>query len=166
METSTSGKRTVHLPDMAPNAEQGKMIYPRGIVSTVKEFTQDSKPVKRIELFAKKGEKTYGIIRTLSVAFTSARGLLQIAEASSNVVKINGLVSDQDYVSHGRSPLIEDKLVLKRAEDIPEESEKFRLTAPALIVSPRWRERMHLSVGDRLIVSNPLETYAVPPPSL
>jgi hypothetical protein len=60
-----------------------------------------------------------------------------------------------------------DVLLLKRS---PAEEQPLRPTfgfkSPTIKVSPRWKDRMKLSTEDCLIVSNPIEDYAVPPPNV
>ena len=145
------------------------MIYPNGILSSLKETKDDPKPVKRIELFAKEEDNgnTYGIIRTLFVAFSSERQMLELAEASNNVISVHVFPShsSRGLVESGKPKLVEDKLVLKRAES-DTERRSYGSTTPNLLVPPRWLELMALGRGARIIVSNPIENYEVPPPNI
>lgn len=158
-------KRTVRMSGVLPALDTARVIYPRGIFGTIQESKDDGPMVKRIELFANSKKDTYGIIRKLSVAYSSAKELLQIAAASNNVVHVRALPSSKDRRMNNRVRMLEDRLVLKRSE-IEEQAHELRAKPPNITVSPSWRERMRLSLGDSLLVSNTIENYAVPPPNL
>jgi hypothetical protein len=149
-------------------------------VSKIKESKEDSPLVRRVEVFADKKEDKYGILRTLFVAYSSETSLLRIAAASDGVIQVRS-VSNSGFLGGSSSPrggaaILEDKLLLKRSHEDQEKKEVdserstrptfFSIKAPDLIVSPRWREKMNLEPGDRLLVSNPIENYEVPPPNV
>ncbi|MFI5420569.1 MAG: hypothetical protein ACHQ1H_06340 [Nitrososphaerales archaeon] len=139
------------------------MIFPRGIVSTVTESEDDLPPVRRIELFAKDEKDTYGILRTLFVAISSEKSILQMASASDGIIQVRTL---PDTVESGKK-IFEDKLLIKRPQTVEQSLDReIRMKTPNIVVSARWRERMDLNSRDRIILSNPIEDYAVPPPSL
>jgi hypothetical protein len=139
------------------------MIFPRGIVSTVTESEDDLPPVKRIELFAKDEKDTYGILRTLFVAISSEKSILQMASASDGIIQVRTL---PETVESGKK-IFEDKLLIKRPQAVEQSLDQgIRMKTPNIVVSARWRERMDLNSRDRIILSNPIEEYAVPPPSL
>jgi hypothetical protein len=139
------------------------MIFPRGIVSTVTESEDDLPPVKRIELFAKDEKDTYGILRTLFVAISSEKSILQMASASDGIIQVRTL---PETVDSGKK-IFEDKLLIKRPQAVEQSLDQgIRMKTPNIVVSARWRERMDLNSRDRIILSNPIEEYAVPPPSL
>jgi len=153
--------------------DSNKIIYPRGIVSKLKESEHDSPPVKRIEVFASDEKDTYGILRTLFVAYSSEKRLLDIAHFSNGVIHVRSMNKAGSATQDSCRQICEDKLLLKRLEEEVQEYSRDlqglpfkRVRAPDLLVTPRWRERMNLELGARLIVSNPIESYEVPPPNL
>jgi hypothetical protein len=178
-------KATIRVKDML-SIDPSRLIYPRGIVTKVRECDRESPPLRRIELFAKDDKDTYGIIRDMFVAFSSEKKLLEIAEASNGVIQVTTMQSQAARHSghSGRGQILRDKLILKRIEreedeevqqasgrnnNVEDQLAAFlfrRIKVPALHVPARWRERMELKPGDRLIVSNPIETYEVPPPNI
>ena len=165
-------KRTFQIPNLLKNRfDSGKLIFPQGILSKVQEGAEDIGPVKRIELFARDRDDTYGIIRSLFVGFSSEKSILQIAEATGGVVQVRPIRSGgngkpNDY---GLTEKTRDTLILKRSPDArPDDSPRvgFRMKVPSITVPPRWKDRMKLEEGDCLMISNPIEEYAVPPPSV
>jgi len=146
--------------------DSAKVIYPRGVLSRIKEGVDDVPPVKRIEFFAKDGNDTYGILRSIFVAFSSEKSILRIAEASNGVVQVRSVRSGNSKGSDD-SNSAQDRLILKRSSEINQEDRPvLSMKTPTITVSPRWRERMRLEAGDCLIVSNPIEDYSVPPPNI
>ena len=140
-----------------------KVIFPRGIVTTISELQNDLPPVKRIELFAKEEKETYGILRTLFVALSGERSILRMASASDGIIQVRTLSEDLET----KNKICEDKILIKRTESLSEdENQSLRIKTPNIAVTARWRERMHLKAHDRIILSNPLEEYAVPPPNV
>jgi len=126
----------------------------------------DLPPVKRIEFFAKDGNDTYGILRSIFVAFSSEKSILRIADASNGVVQVRSVRSRNSKGSDD-SNSAQDRLILKRSSEIEQEDRPvLSMKTPTITVSPRWRERMKLKSGDCLIVSNPIEEYSVPPPNI
>ncbi|HZW57004.1 MAG TPA: hypothetical protein VFF30_12005 [Nitrososphaerales archaeon] len=110
--------------------------------------------------------KRYGILRQLFTAFSSESRILKLADASSNVVEIHGMTREGERIE-----ISESKLVLKRAEREEEDTGQklaFQFTehTPSLLVSQHWLDLMKLSSGDRVIISNPRETYEIAPPVL
>lgn len=167
-------KRTFQIRDLLNQVDTTRILYPRGLITKIGKSIEKQDTVKRVELFAKKHGDTYGIIRSFHVAYSSERALLDMAQASNNVITVRS-VSSSDQVSIESKRLVEDKLVLKRAEDNIEdpkgehvmEAEPFlRPRTPDIAVSTAWLEKMKLARGSRLLVSNPLENYAVVPPSV
>jgi hypothetical protein len=143
--------------------DANKVIFPRGIVSIITESEGDLPPVKRVELFAREEKETYGILRTLFVALSSEKSILRMADASDGIVQVRSLPDK----SESNMKIFEDKLLIKRTDTIHESDQKsVRIRTPSIIVSARWRERMQLRSYDRIIVSNPIEEYAVPPPNI
>ena len=158
-------KRILRVPDFLSEADREKSLYPKGIVGSLKESTFESRQVERIELFAqKKGKKRYyGILKHLFVAFSSESRLLELANASSNVIEVHALGRKEE---NGKVA-IEGKLVLKRVEERKTEQDPFSLYeehTPNLFVSAHWLDIMNLRSGDRAIISNPRERYEIPPP--
>jgi hypothetical protein len=167
-------KHTLRIKDILGRFDPQKILYPNGLVSELEEDnSSDPKPVKRIELFAKNllSNKTFGVMRSFFVGFSSERGLLDLANFSDNVISVRAVSGSGE---HSEGKIIEDKLVLKRIESPnPRERDRFSLSyifrrqkIPSLIVSSRWLDRMDLHKGDRIIVSNPVENYMTPPPEL
>ncbi|MDA4110987.1 MAG: hypothetical protein OK439_00500 [Thaumarchaeota archaeon] len=151
------------MSELVSNVDSNKLIYPRGILSTISEADDDLPPVKRIELFAKDEKDTYGILRTMFVALSSEKSILQMATASDGIIQVRAISEKSDKSRR----ICEDKLLVKRTEDSPEKIRpSVRINAPNIIISARWRERMNLELKDRLIVSNPIEEFVVPPPNL
>ena len=133
------------------------------MLSTIREGSDDLPPVKRIEFFAKGGNDTYGILRSIFVAFSSEKSILRIADASSGVVHVRSI---RPGISNSVDST-QDKLILRRSTETQENHRPLLgLKTPTITVSPRWRERMKLEEGECLMVSNPLEEYAVPPPNI
>ncbi len=170
------GKHVLHVSDILCRIDSNKVIYPNGVVGELKQSEEEASPVKRIELFAEeKSKELYGIIRKFFVAYSSERKLLELAQASNNVISIKaihrpaGSRRELKILSRGslaeQSEIVEDKMILRLLEEGPEQY-SFRVKLPCLIVSPRWLDRMELEVGDRIIISNPIESYLVPPPNL
>jgi len=126
----------------------------------------DLPPVKRIEFFAKDGNDTYGILRSIFVAFSSEKSILRIADALNGEVQSRSVRSRNSKGSDD-SNSAQDRLILKRSSEIEQEDRPvLSMKTPTITVSPRWRERMKLKSGDCLIVSNPIEEYSVPPPNI
>jgi len=147
--------------------DSGKVIYPRGVLSRIKEGMDDVPPVKRIEFFAKDGNDTYGILRSIFVAFSSEKTILRIADASGGVVQVRSIRSASSKGFERSVESSQDKLILKRSTEVDvSDRPMLSMKTPTITVSPRWRERMKLKTGDCLIVSNPIEEYAVPPPNI
>jgi hypothetical protein len=146
--------------------DSAKVLYPRGVLSRVKEGMDDVPPVKRIEFFAKDGNDTYGILRSIFVAFSSDKSILRMAETSNGVVQVRSVRSGNSKRSDD-SNYTQDRLILKRSSEINQEDRPvLSMKTPSITVSPRWRERMKLETGDCIIVSNPIEEYSVPPPNI
>jgi|SRR5579872_1949491 len=161
-ETSPA-KRTIQVPELVRNMDANKVIFPRGIVTTITELENDLPPVKRIELFAREAKETYGILRTLFVALSGERSILRMASASDGIIQVRTLSENLDV----KNKIREDKILIKRTTSTSEdENQSLRIKTPNIEVSARWRERMHLKAHDRIILSNPLEEYAVPPPNV
>ena len=169
-------KHVLRIRDLISSYDPNRIIYPRGIVSSIRESKEDSPPVKRIELFARDDKDTFGVLRTLFIAYSNERKLLDMADASNGVIQVRSLRPIRAGSSNDRAAreIVEDRLLLKRSEELPPlQNSKAevhgiftRFKEPHLVVSARWRERMNLETGDRLIVSNPLESYEVPPPNI
>jgi len=143
-------------------------------VGSLKESSFDTK-ADRVEIFSNRAEKRkkyYGILRQLFVAFSSESNLLRLAGASSNVIEVHALRHDEEEVTIvQKKAIIENRLVLKRLDEPEGENEKsllsnLRQRAPRLLVSRHWLDLMELRSGDRVIVSNPLENYEAPPPTV
>ncbi len=166
MEGHISSKRTLRIPKVLSPVDSDLLIYPRGVVTALKETVETSPPVKRIELFAEDSKETFGILRTLSVAFSSERTLLEMAQASDSIIQVRSVSNSSSSSADdtGRR-IVEDRMVLKRMES---QSEPMQYTAktPDLHVSGQWLEKFDLELGERVIVSNPIEKYVVPPPSI
>ncbi|MDG6997677.1 MAG: hypothetical protein JRN15_01020 [Nitrososphaerota archaeon] len=157
-------KRVLRVRDFVHEADQERSIYPKGIVSAVEESASESERTDRIELFARKKEKKYGILKKFFVAFSSESRLIQLANASSNVIHVHSFKSDNE-----NRTIVEDKLVLRQTQEKKEHNSEFTLYkkfTPKLFVSQHWLDLMDLRAGDRVIVSNPRENYEVPPPVL
>ena len=166
---STSKKRTLRMSVLLDEIDEQREIYPKGMLGSLRESSSsnDSLRTKRIELFAHENEKSYGILREFFVAFSSEERLLELAVASSNVIAIHAFPSERKNSENKKT--IEDRLVLKRATHEKRAEGKpviFRERIPDLFVSEFWLDRMRLSSGDRIIISNPREIYEVPPPTL
>jgi hypothetical protein len=163
----TRRKRTFEFPELLKRVDSAKLIYPRGLLSRIKEGVDDVPPVKRIEFFAKEGNDTYGILRSIFVAFSSEKSILSMADASGGIVHVRSIRSRNSKGSDGSRDSTQDKLILKRSNESDEGNRPIlSIKTPTITVSPRWRERMKLETGDCLIVSNPIEEYAVPPPNI
>ncbi len=116
-----------------------------------------------MELFAQAREILYGIMRTFFVAYSSETALLQMADASGNVVKIRALSPDSDGISR----LSEDRLILKRAiSEADEPAGPYRLLTPSIVVHAIWREKMKLKNGDKIVVARAAGQYSLPPPTV
>lgn len=159
-------KRILRVPDFAKPAAPDKKLYPTGIIGSIRELDEESPLTNRIELFAhrERGKKRYGIIRQLFTAVSWESRILNLANASSNVIEIHGMPKEGGE----RNEIIEGKLVLKRSERKEGEREQQRYTehAPRLLVSRHWLDVMKLNSGDMVIISNPRESYEIPPPIL
>jgi len=146
--------------------DSAKLLFPKGILTKVKEGADDVPPVKRIELFARDGGDTYGIIRSLFVGFSTEKSILRIAETTGGVVQVRAMraTKGKEATASGSTDLIllkRDSIALDQ-----EGNPGFRIRVPSITISPRWKERMRLSEGDRLMISNPIQDYAVPPPNV
>ncbi len=164
-------KRTYEFPQLLKSRiDSTRLLFPKGILSKVREGPDDIPPVKRIELFAKDGGDTYGIIRSLFVGFSSEKSILQIAETTRGVVQVRAVRSSSGKATESTSTeTSRDTLILKRASTAGVDDGReagFRVRMPSITVSPRWKDRMKLAEGDCLMVSNPMEDYAVPPPNV
>ena len=164
-------KRTYRLKNVVSQFDTGRTLFPQGILSRIGNVTRETLTVRRIEYFARKtgdsgNNETYGIIRDLHVAYSSERQLLEMADVSNGVVHVRSLES----ISKPG-----DRLVLKRSENVRNDTPRSEMSpeqqfasirpkTPSLKVSSNWLDKMELGVGDRLIVSNPIEEFAVPPP--
>ena len=168
-------KRTLHLDRMIRQIDSSRILYPRGVLSMITPISDSGQTVKRVEFFAREKEDIYGIIRSFHVAYSSERALLELAEASSSVISVRSIESEtfKNNTDPSRKT-IEDRLVLRRAEDKQTDKEDksqssmltLRPKTPDLSVPPIWLEKMDLKPGARVFVSNPMENYAVPPPNL
>ena len=158
----------MRVPDFLNEIADGRSVYPRGIVGSLKESSFDSAKAERIELFAHMDEarKSFGILKQLFVALSSEETLLRLASASSNVIEVHGIHRNEKD-ENGKA-LTQSKLVLKRSQEeerqlkdiIPSYVER----TPKILVSSHWLDVMNLNPGDRVIVSNPREHYEIPPP--
>ena len=161
-----ASKRTLKIPKIVNRMDSDRVIYPRGLVSALKESDEASPPVKRVEIFAKDRRETYGILRVLNVAFSSERTLLDMAQVSDNVIQVRSVPgSSASATVEGGRRIVEDRLVLKRIDSKPGPI-TYSARTPDLHVSGQWLENHDLQNGARIIVSNPLEKYLVPPPGL
>ncbi len=169
--TESAKKHVLHMHDVLRKFDSQKRIYPNGLVGSLKGTEEMAEKIKRIELFAEEHSKeSYGIIRQFFVAYSSERNLLQLAHASENVICVRAMPSSprERRILPGvdrRGMALENRMILKRSEQAPEEP-SYRPTIPNLIVSQHWLEMMELEAGDRIIISNPIEKYMVPPPGL
>jgi hypothetical protein len=164
-------KHTLSVPNLLdPNFISSKLLFPRGIFSKVKGANDEVPQVKRIEVFARKDGNKYGIIRSLFVGFSSEKSILRIAEVTSGVVQVTAVRSSgaigkiSDIVDKKTDTLIVKRSLTGWKGD--GQGNNFRLKIPTLAVPYRWKDRMALSEGDCLIVSNPIADFAVPPPNL
>jgi hypothetical protein len=156
---------------LSSKIDSSKLIFPKGILSKVKENDMETPQVKRIELFAKDGEDTYGIIRSMFVGYSSEESILEIAEASGGVVQVRAVVGRLSDKSEKRFSASSDTLILKRSSTATDASQEvrfpsFRQKLPSITVPPRWKDRMKLSEDDRLIISSPIADYSVLPPNI
>ena len=157
-------KRTLRIDCLIDHMDFNRVIYPNGVFGAVTQSAEDSPPVKRIELFAEERNRDlYGIIRDLFVAYSSEAKLLEMAQASNSVVSVRTIDSSNSRKTERR--IIEDKLVLRRSE-VRARTSPYKKNIADLMVTPRWLERMDLEKGDRVIISNPIENYVVPPPNV
>ncbi len=161
-------KRVVRLPEILDSIDSNKRIFPKGVLSTLSKCEERSPIVKRVEVFGESERNTFGIIRTLFVAYSSEKSLLEMAESSNCVIQVNSL--NTEATQKNDSQMIEDKLLLRRASQSSIEHEVIsftvKLEAPKLMVPEHWLDKFRLRLGDRIMVSNPLENYFVPPPSV
>jgi hypothetical protein len=168
-------KHVLRLANMLARNDPQRRLYPNGLLTELEEdddFSYDFRPVKRIELFAtdRRTQATYGVIRNLFVGFSFERSLLDLANFSDNVISVRAVKNaSRDFGSEPK--LIEDKLVLRRLAAKPDykstsESIFRRPKAPSLFVSPHWLDKMKLSGGDKIMVSNPVENYVAAPPQM
>ena len=162
-------KRTFRVHDFLNAISDERTIYPKGIISSLKESNFDSAKVERIEVFANEehDKKRYGIVKEMFVAFSSESKLLKLADTSSNVIEVHGL--RQEKAKGNCNAVVGSRLVLKRSEDAKIEPRKDMLSfykehTPNLFVSSHWLDIMNMSPGDRVIISNPIEHYEIPPP--
>lgn len=167
----TRRKRTFEFPSLLKSRiDSNKVLFPKGVLSKVREGSDDIPPVKRIELFAKDRGETYGIIRSMFVGFSSEKSILQIAEATRGVVQVRPVRSSNGKSNeYGLTEKTRDILILKRSPEVSPDtahSVGFRVKIPSITVPPRWKDRMKLEDGDCLMISNPIEEYAVPPPNV
>ncbi len=157
-------KRTVRVKYLLDSVDSQRLIYPNGVFGFLKEDDEETRQVRRIEIFAEdQSGETYGIIRNLFVAYSSELSLLELALVSNSVISVRAFCQSSQRGTETK--LIEDKLILKRT-DYASESTPYSARAPSLLVSSRWLDRMNLARGDRIIISNPIENYAVPPPNM
>jgi hypothetical protein len=164
--TSSGLKRTIHLSEVLDKIDSTKVIYPGGVIANIRESKAKCETAKRVELFAEDKKDKYGILRTLFVAYSSKRRLLEIAESSSSVIEVRAFAKDKLGVDVGRH-IVEDRLVLKRnIQHEAEEACDYRPKTPSIFVPLRWGERMSLNAGDKIIISNPIEEYSLPPPNV
>jgi hypothetical protein len=157
-------KHTLRVDYLFGGIDAQRLIYPKGVIGSLKEEEIESKRLRRIELFA--GEETgdtYGIIRNLFVAHSSELSLLDLAMTSNGVISVRAF--PRSSIGSKSDEIKEDKLILKSTDSttlaIPN-----RARAPSLFVSQRWLDKMNLAKGDRIIVSNPIENFVVPPPNM
>jgi hypothetical protein len=162
-------KRTFEFPDLLrTHLDSSKILFPKGILSKITEGKDELPRMKRIELFANREDDTYGIIRTMSVALSREKSVLHIADASNGVIQVRTV---RTISSTGRFDVEcqMDTLILKRFPEANSETQldlSPRLRVPKIIVPPRWKDRMKLSEGDCLLISNPIAEFAVPPPNV
>ncbi|HZW56299.1 MAG TPA: hypothetical protein VFF30_08430 [Nitrososphaerales archaeon] len=183
-------KRTIHIPDIFKSPDASRVLFPRGVLSRINSSNDvlDSM-VKRIEFFAQEENDIYGILRNFHVAFSAERSLLELAGASNSVIEVRAIDLQSERRGGARKrTIVEDKLVLKRArleEEPPNYGDSehkyaspspdanqeptspfLRPKTPDISVPISWLEKMNLEAGDGVIISNPIENYAVPPPDL
>lgn len=129
----------------------------RGVVCRVK--TQDEVQVaRRIEVLAEGAAERIGLLRKLFVGFSSQPEVLDVARRSNYVVEVRSLDWNQKHIAEQYK---QDVVVLKRAID-----QFGHLRAREGVWVPSiWMEKVGLSTGDRVIVSNPLRNYLLPSPS-
>jgi hypothetical protein len=169
--TESAKKHVLHMHDVLRKFDSQKRIYPNGLVCSLKGTEEKVEKIRRIELFAEEHSKeSYGIIRQFFVAYSSERNLLQLALASENVICIRAMPRSprERHTLPGvdrRSMALENRLILKRSGEESKEP-SYRPRIPDLVVSQHWLELMELENGDRIIISNPIEKYMVPPPGL
>lgn len=133
----------------------------------MKEGSDDVPPVKRIELFANEGSDTYGILRSLFVGFSSEKSVLQIAETTGGVVQVRAVRAYKGNPDGSSTDGDGDMLLVRRDSASDRSGDPgFRLKVPTITIPPRWKERMKLSEQDCLMISNPIQDYAVPPPNV
>jgi hypothetical protein len=160
-------KHVLHLHDVLQKLDSQKRIFPNGLVGSLERSSDKAERIKRIELFAEKqSRESYGIIRQFFVAYSSEKSVLQLAQASENVISVRAL-QDSTRLGEGSQirKQVDNRMILKRAEEVVQ-ADSYRPRIPNLIVSNHWLEIMQLEPGDRIIISNPIENYMVPPPGL
>lgn len=171
-------KHVLRIKDVFEKIDSQKRIYPNGLISKVEEDGDaNSGQVERIELFSenRRSKQVHGILRSLFLGFSNEKELLDLADYSNRVISIRTI--SRDFSEGGK--VVQDNLVLKRREDKPGRNPGGELNSvfpssdellirrnklPSLYVSSRWLDRMDLCSGDRILVSNPVENYATPPP--
>lgn len=162
-------KRTVLFRNVSKNIDAGRTLYPKGLLSRVgRKFIEKDTMVSRVELIAHKQKETYGVIRSFHVAYSTENQLLVMAEASNNVISVRILESSLSQDRKAQR-VIEDRLVLRRGVIDPSEEKQFQIfrrqRTPELTVSEIWLEKMKLGPDSPVLISNPIENYAIVPPT-
>jgi hypothetical protein len=129
----------------------------------VLESSGDDLTAKRVELFAKAKERVFGILRTFFIAYSFENSILQLGEASNDVVLVRAIGSNE-----GSPCILQDYLILKRncIEGQQPKASPYHVSIPDIFVSALWNEKMGLKMGDKVVLSKPLGEYSIAPPSV
>ncbi len=149
-------KRTLRLRELLPELDVEKLLFPGGVICEVSS-RPGAELASRVELLTDENSpEKVGVLRQLFVGYASHPILLDVARRSNYVVEVRTVDWERSHPAEG---YMKDLLVVKRALKGTSSDSEGEVEAPSM-----WLERIGLSAGDKVIVSNPFQNFATPAP--
>jgi hypothetical protein len=150
-------KRTITLPDLLPDIDAERLVFPNGVVSKLKA-QQGGELTRRIEILGEEESEIYGVSHDMFVTYTAGDEIWDVARRSNFVVEIRGLRDKPHRRSSER--YFKDTLVVKKLVTKASSHEN------SLIVPKAWMDKVSASEGQRAILSNTVTDFVLPPPTI
>lgn len=139
---------------MISQLDTQKILFPGGVVCEVAVQSKEEK-VKRIELISRE-RMGLGVLKELYVTYASHPALLELSRRSNNVVEVRSIKWSKKHSAEAYS---KDLVIVKRLHGQEE-------IGIRLLGAEKWIDHIRLEAGDKVILSNPLSDYLLPPPSI